>query len=140
MNNLVIKRSQLVEFPITGTPTANRRYVARTVQNLSRNNIILYGIECYTEDQLAKTPSGGAIIDSADANKVVLTLMDTNKDQFLYNAPIISLIRSDVGGFVTILKPRIINLSDCYIQLTDATGIATNESVVFNFYYDLIGE
>jgi len=66
--------------------------------------------------------------------------MDTNKDQFLYNAPIISLIRANVGGFVTILKPRIINLSDCYIQLTDATGIVSNESVVFNFYYDLIGE
>ena len=136
MNNLVIKRSQLVEFPITGTPTTLRRYTARTVQNLSRNNIILYGIECYTEDQLAATPSGGAVIDTADANQVVLTLMD----QFLYNAPIISLIRANVGGFVTILKPRIINLSDCYIQLTDATGIATNESVVFNFYYDLIGE
>lgn len=140
MNNLVIKRSQLVEFPITGTPTTNRRYVARTVQNLSRNNIILYGIECYTEDQLAATPSGGAVIDTADANQVVLTLMDTNKDQFLYNAPIISLIRENVGGFVTILKPRIINLSDCFIQLTDAAGIASGESVVFNFYYDLIGE
>ena len=140
MNNLVIKRSQLVEFQITGTPTTLRRYTARTVQNLSRNNIILYGIECYTEDQLAPTPSGGAVIDTADANQVVLTLMDTNKDQFLYNAPIVSLIRENVGGFVTILKPRIINLSDCYIQLTDATNIATNESVVFNFYYDLIGE
>ena len=140
MNNLVIKISQLVEFQITGTPTTLRRYTARTVQNLSRNNIILYGIECYTEYQLAATPSGGAVIDTADANQVVLTLMDTNKDQFLYNAPIVSLIRENVGGFVTILKPRIINLSDCYIQLTDATNIATNESVVFNFYYDLIGE
>jgi hypothetical protein len=68
MNNLVIKRSQLVEFQITGTPTTLRRYTARTVQNLSRNNIILYGIECYTEDQLAATPSGGAVIDTADAS------------------------------------------------------------------------
>jgi len=140
MNNLVIKRSQLVEFPISGTPTTLKRYTARTIQNLSKNNIILYGIECYTEDQLAATPSGGAVIDSVDANQVVLTLIDTNKNQFMYNAPITSLIRSSVGGFVTILKPRLINLGDCFIQLTDATGIASGESVVFNFYYDLVGE
>jgi hypothetical protein len=139
-NNLVIKRSQLVEFPIVGTPATLRRYKARTIPNLSRNNIILYGIECYTEDQLAQTPSGEAVIDTADANQVVLTLMDTDKNQFIYNCPIISLIRENVGGFVTIFKPRLINLNDCYIQLTDATGITAGENVVFNFYYELVGE
>jgi hypothetical protein len=140
MNNLVVKRSQLVEFPITGTPTTLRRYKARTIPNLSRNNIILYGLECYTEDQLNQTPSGEAVIDTVDANKVTLTLMDTNKEQFIYNAPIYSLIRANVGGFVTIFKPRLINLNDCYIQLSNATGIASGENVVFNFYYELVGE
>ncbi len=140
MNNLVIKRSQLVEFPITGTPTTLRRYKARTIPNLSRNNIILYGLECYTEDQLSQTPSGEAVVDTADSNKVVLTLMDTDKEQFIYNCPIESLIRSNVGGFVSVFKPRLINLQDCYVQLTDATGITANENVVFNFYYQLVGE
>lgn len=140
MNNLVIKRSQLVEFPISGTPTTLRRYKARTIPNLSRNNIILYGLECYTEDQLFQTPSGEPVVDTADSNKIVLTLMDTNKEQFIYNCPIVSLIRENVGGFVTLFKPRLINLNDAYIQLTDATGLASGENVVFNFYYELVGE
>jgi hypothetical protein len=140
MNNLVIKKSQLVEFPIKGTPTTLRRYKARTIPNLSRNNLILYGLECYTEDQLKQTPSGEAVLDSADAPQVVLTLMDTDKEQFMYNCPINSLIRSNVGGFVTTFKPRLISLQDCYIQLTDATNIVADENVVFNFYYQLVGE
>lgn len=140
MNNLIIKRSQLVEFQVTGTPATFKRYGALPNPQLQRNNVILYGIECFTGDQLAKTPNGNDVIGSADADQVVLTLVDTNKDQFIYNFPIQSLIRSEVGGFVALFKPRLINLNDCYIQLTDATGILTTEVVAFNFYYDLVGE
>lgn len=138
MNNLIIKRSQIVEFQVTGTPGTFKRYGALPNPQLQRNNVILYGIEAFTSDQLIATPTGNTVIGSADADQVVLTLVDTNKDQFVYNFPITSLIRSDVGGFVCLLKPRLINLNDCYIQLTDATGIATNEVVAFNFYYDLV--
>jgi hypothetical protein len=140
MNNLIIKRSQLVEFQVTGTPSTFKRYGALPNPQLQRNNVILYGIECFTGDQLLSTPSGNTVIGSADADQVVLTLVDTNKDQFIYNFPIQSLIRSEVGGFVCLFKPRLLNLNDAYIQLTDATGIATNEVVAFNFYYDLVGE
>lgn len=140
MNNLVIKRSQIVEFQITGTPTTLRRYAPVVIPNLSRNNIILYGIECYTADQLAVTPSGNTVIPTLTADQVTLTLVDTNKDQFIYNTPIYSLIRANVGGFVTIMKPRLINLQDCFISLTQAAGITTEQVVAFNFYYQLIGE
>jgi len=80
------------------------------------------------------------VIADADKDQVVVTLVDTNKDQFIYNFPITSLIRSDVGGFVTLFKPRLINLNDCYVQLTDATGVSQDEVVAFNFYYQLVGE
>ena len=140
MNNLVIKRSQIVEFQITGTPTTLRRYAPIVIPNLARNNIILYGIECYTADQLALTPSGNTVIPTLTSDQVTLTLVDTNKDQFIYNTPIYSLIRANVGGFVTIMKPRLINLQDCFISLTSAAGLATDQVVAFNFYYQLIGE
>jgi len=140
MNNLVIKRSQIVEFQVTGTPTTLKRYGAIPIPNLQRNNIILYGLECYVADQLSTSPSGNTLIPTATQDQVVVTWVDTNKDQFIYNAPIYSLIRSNVGGFVTIYKPRVINLNDCYIQLTNATGISTNQVVLFNLYYQLVGE
>jgi hypothetical protein len=140
MNNLVIKRSQLVEFQITGTPTTLKRYGAIPIPNLQRNNIILYGVECYFRDQLAASPSGNTLVASTHVDQVVVTFVDTNKDQFIYNAPVYSMIRQLVGGFVTVFKPRVINLNDAYIQLTDATGITTNQVVVFNLYYQLVGE
>lgn len=140
MNNLIIKRSQIVEFQFTGTPSTLKRYGALPNPQLQRNNVILYGIECFTAAQLTATPTGNTVIADADKDQVVVTLVDTNKDQFIYNFPITSLIRSDVGGFVTLFKPRLINLNDCYVQLTDATGVSQDEVVAFNFYYQLVGE
>lgn len=140
MNNLVIKRSQLVEFQVTGTPTTLKRYAPIPVPNLSRNNILLYGVEAFTSDQLSDTPSGNAVVNSLQQSQAVLTFIDVNKDQFIYNFPLFSMIRGNVGGFVTLFSPRLINLTDCYLQLTDAAGILTDQVVAVNLYYQLVGE
>ena len=140
MNNLIIKRSQLVTAQVTGTPATGRRYTFLEIPNLSRNNIILYGFECYTTTQLAKTPDNITPISAANINNVVLTLRDNDKVEFVYQIPCYTLLRSNVGGFITMMKPRIINLTDSYIQLTAAGSIATSEAAVFNFYYQLVGE
>lgn len=140
MNNLIIKRSQIVEFQVTGTPSTFKRYGALPNPQLQRNNVILYGLECFTSDELSNTPTGNVVVSSTQKSQVVLTLVDVNKDQFVYNFPITSLIRTDVGGFVCLIKPRLINLNDCYVQLTDASNISTNQVLAFNFYYDLITE
>ena len=47
MNNLIIKRSQLVEAQFTGTPAIGKKYAFTQVPNISRNNIIIYGFECH---------------------------------------------------------------------------------------------
>lgn len=138
MNNLIIKRSQLVEAEIKGPPATTKRYPFTEIPNLSRNNIMLYGIEAITGGQLSATPLGKTNIVDADQPKVVVTLKDNNNLEFVYQFPLYSLVRSNNGGFVTLLEPRIINLTDCYVQFVDVTGIAANEVVTFNFYYDLV--
>lgn len=140
MNNLIIKRSQLVEARITGTPATGRRYNFLEIANLSRNNIILYGYECYTREQLVVAPDGSQVVAAADIDGVVVTWRDINKVEFVYQQPAFNLVRSNVGGFVTMCKPRVINLTDSYVQLTDVGGIVANDVVVFNIYYQLIGE
>lgn len=140
MNNLIIKRSQIVECQFTGTPATNKRYPFLTIPNLSRNNIILYGIEALTADQLAVTPNSNTVIASSNAVNVVVTLRDNNKDEFLYQYPIYNLIRTNVGGFFTLIKPRIINLTDCVCQLVAAGTIATNQVAAFNLIYSIVGE
>lgn len=138
MNNLIIKKSQIVEAQFQNTVTIGQKYQFTEVPNLSQNNIILYGIECFVATQLITTPSGNTVVAAADSPRILVTFRDINKEEFVFQMPIYSLIRSNNGGFVTMFKPRLINLTDCYIQALSVGTIAVNQSVAFNFYYDIV--
>lgn len=140
MNNLIIKRSQLAEAQVTGSVAVGKKYQFLEIPNLSRNNILLYGFEVYSADQLTNTPNGNAVIAAADIPKVVLSFRDTNKVEFVYQVPTFSLIRANVGGFITMITPRLINLTDSYIQLVAIGGINVDEVLAVNLYYSLPGE
>ena len=136
MNNLIIKRSQIVEAVINGTPAANVRYYFTNIPNLAANNLRLYGMEGFSSTQLATTPTGFTTVSTTTG--IVVTLRDTNKVEFLYQMPFYTTIRANNFGAYVILQPRTLNLTDCYITLTNVTGISASNSVAFNFYYDLI--
>ena len=140
MNNLIIKRSQLAEAQITGSVAVGKKYQFLEIPNLSRNNILLFGFEVYSATQLSNTPNGNAVIAAADIPNVVLSFRDTNKVEFVYQVPTFSLIRANVGGFVTMITPRLINLTDSYIQLTATGTINVDEVLAVNLYYSLPNE
>lgn len=139
MNNLIIKRSQLVRAKVTGTPTVGNKYYYTDVPNLSRNNIILYGFEVFSATQLSKTPQNETVIAAAGIPNVVLTWRDNQKQEFIYQMAAYTAVRSNNGGFIMLMKPRIINLTDSYIQLTNTTSVNTNEVLAVNMYYDIVG-
>jgi hypothetical protein len=136
MNNLVIKRSQQIEFRLTGSIATGKRYFATDIPNLSRNNVVVYGIEFFTSAQEATTPTGNTV--TSVSTGTVVTLRDNKKQEFMYQVPQYTLIRANNAGLIVLLKPRIINLTDCYVQLTNTTSINLNESVAANIYYDLV--
>ena len=136
MNNLVIKRSQQIEFRLTGSIATGKRYFATDIPNLSRNNVVVYGIEFFVAAQEATTPTGNTVTSTSTGT--VVTLRDNKKQEFMYQVPMYTLIRANNAGLIVLLKPRIINLTDCYVQLTNTTGITLGESVAANIYYDLI--
>jgi len=138
MQNLIIKKSQQVTATFDGTPAAGKKYYFDDIPNLSRMNIVLYGIEAYTAAQLVATSSGKTVIADADKDQILVTLKNAQNEEFIYQAPLIDFIRSENGGFVVMLEPQIINLTDCYVQLVDATGVSSDEVVAFNFYYDFV--
>lgn len=140
MNNLIIKRSQIVEAQFTGTPAVGKKYNFLEIPNISRNNIILYGIEAFTDAELAVTPNNNVVIPNADEVGVVVTLRDNSKREFVYQIPYFTLIRANNGGFIVMVKPRIINLTDCYVQITQVGGITSNMVAAFNLYYSIVGE
>jgi hypothetical protein len=136
MNNLVIKRSQQIEFRLTGSIATGKRFFATDIPNLSRNNVVVYGIEFFTSAQEATTPTGNTV--TSVSTGTVVTLRDNKKQEFMYQVPMYTLIRANNAGLIVLLKPRIINLTDCYVQLTNTTSITLGESVAANIYYDLV--
>lgn len=140
MNNLIIKRSQLVEAQIVGTPAAGKKYQFTDVPNISRNNILIYGFEVFTAAQLSTTPNNNTVIPSNTSDQLVVTLIDNNNKELIYQLPYYTAIRSLNGGFVLMVKPFILNLTRSYIQLTDATGISENQVACLSLYYSIIGE
>lgn len=138
MNNIIVKQSQLVTATFDGTPTVNRRYKFDDIPNLSRNNIVLYGIEAYSADQLSNTSDGSDVLASADTLGVTVTLKDNQNNEFIYQMPYYNLIRSNNGGFVILLDPKVINLTDCYVQINNTLGLVSGDKAVFNFYYDFV--
>jgi hypothetical protein len=136
MNNLIIKRSQQIEFRLTGSIAAGKRYFATDIPNLSRNNIVVYGIEFFSATQEATTPTGNTVVGTTTG--ITVTLRDDKKQEFMYQVPMYTLIRANNAGLIVLLKPRIINLTDCYVQITNITGLNLNESVAANLYYDLV--
>ena len=140
MNNLIIKRSQLVEAQINGTPATGKKYPFTQVPNISRNNIIIYGFEVFTAAQLAVTPSNNTVIADAAKANLVITFVDDNNVERVYQIPYTALIASANGGFIRMVKPFILNLTKSYVQLVSTTDINAGEVASVNLYYSLIGE
>lgn len=140
MNNLIIKRSQLIEAQFTGTPAAGKKYQFTEIPNISRNNIIVYGFEAFTATQLSVTPNNNTVIASSTSDQLVVTLIDNDNKERVYQLPYYTAIRSLNGGFVLMVKPFILNLTRSYVQITSTTGINSNEVASLNLYYSIIGE
>jgi len=140
IDNLVIKRSQLVEAQITGTAAVGKRYQFTEVPNISRNNIIIYGFEAFTDAQLDVTPNNNNVIASTVADQICITLVDNDNQERIYQLPYYTAIRSLNYGFVFRVKPFVMNLTRSYIQITNASGISANEVACLNLYYSIVGE
>ena len=140
MNNLIIKRSQLIEAQFTGTPATGKKYQFTEIPNISRNNIVVYGFEAFTATQLAVTPNNNTVVAAGVSDQLVVTLIDNDNKERVYQLPYYTAIRSLNGGFVLMVKPFILNLTRSYVQITSATGISANEVASINLYYSIVGE
>jgi hypothetical protein len=140
MNNLIIKRSQLVEAQFTGTPAIGVKYAFTQVPNISRNNIIIYGFEVFTSSQLVNTPSNNPVIPSSAQTSIVITFVDDNNVERIFQIPYYTLLSSANGGFIRMVKPFILNLTKSYVQAVDVSNITEGDVASVNLYYSIVGE
>lgn len=137
MNNLILKRSQLIEAQLTGTGLNTKSYFQQ-IPNLSRNNIKVYGIEVYTATQLAKSVSNATVLPASALPSLTVTLVDKNGQFPIQDLPVYNLVRSLNSGFVTLLANFEMNLTACYINNVDTANLNTGQVLLFNLYYSLI--
>lgn len=65
---------------------------------------------------------------------VVLTLAYASDEKF-QQWPCYSLEVSQNGGIVKEIKAQALDIPKCYVTIFDATTLAINQSICFNFYY-----
>lgn len=138
MNNLIIGKSQLVEAPIVENPGFGVVAYFNDVPNISKNNIKLYGIEAFSDNQMAITPSGLTVISSSDVQNVTVNIVTDSNETIMEDTPYYDLIRSNNGGFITLTNNWRINLTKCFIKITQSGGLVIDQAGVFVLYYDLI--
>lgn len=139
METAIIRNSQLVEAQITSTPAIGQQFNFSDNQELSHNNVLLYALQGYCATQLSKSPiSQNTVVAAASVPAIVVTFVDNNNEEVVQSIPLYDIIRSNNGGFYTLVKPLRVNLTKCYIQLVNNTSLSANEVVVFNFIYTKI--
>jgi hypothetical protein len=133
MYSLAIKRTQLVEC-VLNTVAVGQRFQFQDVPEISRNNIVLYGIEAFTATQLVTSPDARTVVPIGTG--LVVNLKNALNEEFVYNIPYFSLIRSQNGGFFFSFAEGIdIQLTNCTVQITNNTSLVANQAAVFNLVY-----
>jgi hypothetical protein len=140
MNNIIVKRSQIVEAQFTGNPVIGRKYPFTQEPNLSNKKIMIYGFEAYQKDFLDKTPSNFDVISQNASAEIVVTFVDENNIERIYQIPYTCLIPWINGGFIRMVKPFILNLTKSYVQAVDVNNIGGGEVASVNLYYSIVGE
>lgn len=135
MQEIIIKKSQLVSAQIVGTPAELSTYNFLPNAELSSKRIKLYGIEAYTAAQLTKDTSGNTTIPANGAASVSFTLVTKGNQQTIKDMPVVNAIRSTNNGFILPLADLEITLDQCFITLNATTNLSANQVVLFNFYY-----
>jgi len=129
---LVISRSYLVEVNLATAVATGNRYNFLDVPQL--RNVYVQGVEAFDITGLAVSPNGKTIVSAAGSLSVLVTLCVGDKED-IFQMPYFTLIAKNNGGIIREFYNKQINLTKSYIQLVGTTGLAANESCIFNFYY-----
>lgn len=131
---LKIKNCEEVEVQIINTAQKTfyfgNEFILRDARKIT-------GIEVFNADVVAKTPTGGTVISSANLKKAFLTLVgEENNREIVSNIPLYTLLASSNNGQIREFDMPMINPSKCYITFGDNTTLSANDIVPFAFYYE----
>lgn len=135
MQNAIIQQSVLAEARITAAPAIGQQFFFDDIPDLSKNNILVYGIIGYSATQLVTSPAQRPVIAAAGVPSVALTIVDSNSRKLVQQMPIYDSIRSLNGGFIAVFDNIPMNLTKSYIEIMATTSLNNGDSWVCELLY-----
>jgi hypothetical protein len=127
-----ILRSYLIEVNLgSSTPGAGQNINIQDYPQL--RDVYITGIEAFNRDQISKSPAGKTVVPSNTG--ITLTLMDKYNMEMMFQYPTSDLNPGIVAGFYRDIVPFYLQLTKSYITILSTTGLAANESIIFNVFY-----
>jgi hypothetical protein len=127
-----IIRSYLTELNLGNTlPGNNTNLTFNDYPQL--RDIFICGVQVFDINQVTVSPSGRVIVPALTG--IVLTLLDKDNMEQVYQYPLYDLNPFNNAGFYRDFRPFPLQLTKSYVTILDNTGLAANESIIFNFLY-----
>lgn len=130
----VIKNSYLAGIVFVAAPGNGQKLFFNDIPVLRGKKIT--GMEALSAGDLSVSPSLKTVIADADADQIVITLVNENKQEFIYQAPILNYQPRQQNGLIRAICPGVVDFQRSYITVCDNTGISANEEILFNFFYE----
>jgi hypothetical protein len=130
----VTERSLTIEVKLTST-SIGAQIVFPDNQIIRGENIVVYGIESFTSDQITVTPSGNSVVSSTGAKGIILNFLDDKSINLVNQMPYFALNAASNSGVVREFKPFKCVLQKSFVTVTDASGLSVGQSVFFNLIY-----
>jgi len=130
-----VRRSYLFELQLTTLAAGAQLNLTLAPQTLLNAKIL--GLKCYTASDLGFSPNQNAVVTTAGATNIGVTLIDQKSDQRIFSAAYLDFRPANNAGAVRQFEPFIANWSKSYIQLFGVTGLTVGQSLIFEVIYEL---
>lgn len=130
----VTERSLTIEVKLTSISVGSQ-IIFPDNQIIRGQNIVVYGIESFTADQITSTPAGNTVVSSTGALGLILNFLDDKSINLVNQMPYYALNAATNSGVVREFKPFACVLQKSFVTITNATGLSVGQSAFFNLIY-----
>jgi hypothetical protein len=130
----VTERSLTIEVRLT-TVSVGAQIIFPDNQIIRGQNIVVYGIESFTSDQITTTPSNNTVVSASGALGLILNFLDDKSINLVNQMPYFALNAASNSGVVREFKPFKCVLQKSFVTITNATNLSVGQSAFFNLIY-----
>lgn len=134
-----IKAAVNAEIPITAAPVGNGdKYMFLNIPLLSKSGVVMTACIAHTADTCVKTASGRPVIAGAAAKNFLVSFVVGDKER-VYQYSYYDLIPGNNNGLIREFANLKLNITKCYIQCVDASGVNAGDSLYLTICADKVG-